>query len=123
MEQARHRLRPERALRLLPYPLQVRDEMLEVVAGAAVRRIRAVIAEIENDYVVAREHQAPEREVGIDCESVAVTQDYARSRGIAVAPHANDRAVVHAKLKQAARLRNAHAGMRRAMMRLGHGRE
>ena len=54
--------------------------MRHVVTRAAVQRILAVIAHVEENQVVAIAQQIPERKVGVDREPVAVAEHEARAR-------------------------------------------
>jgi hypothetical protein len=93
MEQAGCRLPAKFRLDRVAHAVEVARHMRVVMTRRVGERVPAVIARVERDHLEIAEKQAPERDVPVDREAVAVTDDEPRAGGIAVPARADDRAV------------------------------
>ena len=106
MEDADRRLLAEARIDLVQHALEVAAQLRISVVGGLDRNVLAVIAEIEHQHVVARRQVLPEREIGIGRKAVAVRHHQADAGWIAMAPHADVRAVLERNIDGLPRHRN-----------------
>src|ERR1700676_2646840 len=92
MKQPGGRLCAKLAIDRVPHHVHIRDEVLPGMSISAMKRIVAVIAEIEYDDFVALAQRSPEWKVAVDREAVAVTEHEPRRAQHTVLPSVNRRA-------------------------------
>ena len=113
MKQSGGGLRAQLAINSVPDHVHIVDEILPRVPFRAVQRVVAVIAEVEDDNLVARAQRSPEWKVAVDGEAVAVTEHEARRAGNTVLANVDRRAIVHLHVEGVMRPRHM---MKRVML-------
>ena len=93
---------PSLARHALEHAFEIAGELRVAVVGRHRRDVFAMVAEIEQDDVEIGQEMLPERQIGVDGETIAVTEKQPRPVGIAVAPHADAGAVVERNVESLA---------------------